>query len=193
MLSKNPKTYSSFPHFFPSFLLLSFHPKPNVFGHVRREKKAGRRRRKQGQFWGNMAHINLEILFYLIWTKLLLWTRCPRRAGTEPPQPRWARTGRRICHRDHGVLMNPWFFKSRSCHLCSTSDMPFCYCWTRCYTRGQCLQRICRFWRLFPSFPLSFAYLLPCTCVFKRQKKDRAEGKHVCWSLITNFNPIQLQ
>lgn len=106
----------AFPHFplFLSFLLLSFHPKPNVFGHVRCEKKAGRRRRKKGQFWGNMAHINLEILFYLIWTKLLLWTRCPRRAGTEPPQPRWARTGRKICHRDHGVLMNPWFSESRS-------------------------------------------------------------------------------
>lgn len=51
-----------------------------------------------------MARINLEILLYLIWTKLLAWTRCPQRAGSAPPaaqmgkewsadlwqQPRWA-------------------------------------------------------------------------------------------------------
>lgn len=59
-----------------------------------------------------MAGINREILFYLIWTKLLVWTRCPQRAGTQPPQPRWARSGPQICHCDHGVHMNPWFFNS---------------------------------------------------------------------------------
>lgn len=59
-----------------------------------------------------MAHINLEILFYLIWTKLLVWTRCPQQVGTQPPQPRWARSGSQICHCDHGLHMNPWFFNS---------------------------------------------------------------------------------
>lgn len=29
-------------------------------------------------------------------------------------QPRWARSGRQICHRDHGEHMNPW-----SAELCS--------------------------------------------------------------------------
>lgn len=76
------------------------------------KKNPGRRRRKKGPFWGNMARINLEILFYLIWTKLLVWTRCPQRAGTQPLQPRWARSGPQICHCDHGVHMNPWFFNS---------------------------------------------------------------------------------
>lgn len=60
-----------------------------------------------------MARINLEILFYLIWTKLLVWTRCPQLAGTQPPQPRWARSGPQICHCDHGVHMKPRFFNSR--------------------------------------------------------------------------------
>lgn len=78
----------------------------------KKKKNPGRRRRKKGPFWGNMARINLEILFYLIWTKLLVWTRCPQRAGTQPPQPRWARSGPQICHCDHGVHMNPWFFNS---------------------------------------------------------------------------------
>lgn len=59
-----------------------------------------------------MAQINLEILFYLIWTKLLVWTRCPQQVGAQPPQPRWARSGPKICHCDHGVHMNPWFFNS---------------------------------------------------------------------------------
>lgn len=76
------------------------------------KKNPGRRRRKKGPFWGNMAGINLEILFYLIWTKLLVWTRCPQQAGTQPPQPRWARSGLQICHYDHGVHMNPWLFNS---------------------------------------------------------------------------------
>lgn len=60
------------------FLLhASFHLQPDVFGHVyniKKKKNPGRRRRKKGPFWGNMARINLEILFYFIWTKLLVWT-----------------------------------------------------------------------------------------------------------------------
>lgn len=67
------------------------------FGHVRwsEKKKKGkgkRERRKSGPFWRNMAHINLEILLYLIWTKLcwseltVLGVRAQRHR-----QPRWAR------------------------------------------------------------------------------------------------------
>lgn len=110
LLSK--RTCSSSQSFF--LLHIFFHLQPDVFGHVYniKKKNPGRRRRKKGPFWGNMARINLEILFYLIWTKLLAWTRCPQRAGTQPPQPRWARSGPQICHCDHGAHMNPWFFNS---------------------------------------------------------------------------------
>lgn len=72
MLSKG--TCSSAQSLF--LLQASFHLQPDVFGHVYNIKKnPGRRRRKKGPFWGNMARINLEILFYFIWTKLLVWTR----------------------------------------------------------------------------------------------------------------------
>ena len=30
-------------------------------------------------------------------------------------QPRWARSGRQICHRDHGEHMNPWSAERCSC------------------------------------------------------------------------------
>lgn len=30
-------------------------------------------------------------------------------------QPRWARSGRQICHRDHGEHMNPWSVELCSC------------------------------------------------------------------------------
>lgn len=98
--------------FFSSTLFLSSAARCFWTCTIYKKKNPGRRRRKKGPFWGNMAGINLEILFYLIWTKLLVWTRCPQKAGTLPPQPRWARSGPQICHCDHGVHMNPWLFNS---------------------------------------------------------------------------------
>jgi len=95
------------------FLLdFSFHPQPDVFGHLRCKRNAGKRRKDSSK----------GIWLVLIWkycftsSELNYWSELAvlGEQAERHRQPRWARSGRQICHRDHGKHMNLW-----SVELCS--------------------------------------------------------------------------
>lgn len=64
-----------------------------------------------------MARINLEILLYLIWIKLLVWTRCPQRAGRAPPA---AQMGK-----EWSADLSPWPRWAHEPLVCELCSFPF--------------------------------------------------------------------
>ena len=100
----------------------SFHPQPDVFGHVRCKKKKKKKKAQEGE--GEERKDSSEgIWLVLIWkycftsSELNYWSELAvlREQAERHRQPRWARSGRQICHHDHGEHMNPWSAERCSC------------------------------------------------------------------------------
>lgn len=130
VLSKKKKG-SSFLIFSLSILLLSFHPKPNVFGHVRCEKKQEGEEERKDSSEG-------------IWL-ILIWKYCFTSSEPnycfelavlgEQAQSHHSPDGQGLVGGSVTVTTvrswTPGFLSAVAILLCSTSDMPFCYCWAQ--------------------------------------------------------------